>query len=121
MPPARPDVYRNRTRKAWSLRERGRVVGHVPAIVLRDVVLRASEAGRQRCLRTGARDVHAWATGTVSEGERPPSARRLRYALWCPGFRTNGLLVTRAATAWFEADGSAWCVGGWDDEALDFL
>ena len=92
----------------------------MPAIVLADVVLRASEAGRLRCLRTGARDVHAWATGTVAEGDRPPSAQRLRYGLWCPGFRTNGLLVTRAAQVWFEADGSAWCVGGWDAESLDF-
>ncbi|MCJ2020965.1 hypothetical protein MKK84_26685 [Methylobacterium sp. E-065] len=120
MPPGRSDVYRNLTRRLWSVRVGGRVVGHVPAIVLADVVLRASEAGRLRCLRTGARDVHAWATGTVAEGDRPPSAQRLRYGLWCPGFRTNGLLVTRAAQVWFEADGSAWCVGGWDAESLDF-
>lgn len=99
----------------------GRVVGHVPAIVMRDVTLRASEAGRQRCLRTGARDVHAWATGKVAEGVRPPSATRLRYGLWCPGFRTNGLCVTRASRAWFEADGSAWVEGGWVDEGVDFL
>ena len=121
MPPGRSDVYRNLTRRLWSVRVGGRVVGHVPAIVLADVVLRASEAGRLRCLRTGARDVHAWATGTVAEGARPPSAVRLRYGLWCPGFRTNGLLVTRASMAWFEADGSAWIEGGWDDKGMDFL
>ncbi|WP_082559192.1 hypothetical protein [Methylobacterium sp. Leaf94] len=119
MPPGRSDVYRNLTRGAWSVRVGGRVVGHVPAIVLADVVLRASEAGRQRCLRTGARDVHAWASGKVAKGARPPSATRLRYRIECPGFRTNGLCVTRAAAVWFEADGSAWIEGGWDAESLD--
>ncbi len=117
---ARHDVYRNLTRRAWSVRERGRVVGHVPAIVLADVVLRASEAGRQRCLRTGA-GTSTHGHGHGGEGARPPSAVRLRYGLWCPGFRTNGLLVTRASMAWFEADGSAWIEGGWDDKGMDFL
>ncbi|UYW24755.1 hypothetical protein OKC48_15885 [Methylorubrum extorquens] len=53
------EVYRNRTRRLWSVRECGRVIGHAPAIALIGVTLRASEAARIRCLRSGARDVHA--------------------------------------------------------------
>ncbi len=96
------------------MRVDGRVVGHVQAIALAGVTLRASEAGRLRCLRTGARDVHAWARGTVTEEARPPGAVRLRYRLTEPGFRVGGRIVTAAAAVWFEADGSAWVEGGGD-------
>lgn len=106
------DVYRHRGRRCWSVREGGRVVAHVEAISLADVVLRASEAARIRCLRTGARDVHAWASGTVVEAPRPAGAARLRYRLAEPGFRVEGAVVTAAAVAWFEADGTAWIEGG---------
>ena len=105
------EVYRNLTRRAWSVRVGGRVVGHVPAIALRDVALRASEASRLRCVRLGIRDVHAFARGVPSTDSRPPTAVRFRYRLDTPGFRlTDGQAVSVAAAAWFEADGSAWCL-----------
>lgn len=105
------EVYRNLTRRAWSLRVGGRVVGHVPAIALRDVVLRASEASRLRCVRLGLRDVHAFARGVPSTDSRPPGALRFRYRLSEAGFRlADGQAVSAAAAAWFEADGSAWCL-----------
>lgn len=106
------DVYWHRGRRLWSVREGGRVVAHVEAIALADVVLRASEAGRIRCLRTGARDVHALASGTVVEAPRPAGAVRLRYRLQETGIRAEGRVVVAAAAAWFEADGTAW-VEGW--------
>ncbi|MCJ2018925.1 hypothetical protein MKK84_15990 [Methylobacterium sp. E-065] len=106
------DVYRHRGRRLWSVREGGRVVAHVPAIALRDVVFRASEAARLRCLRTGARDVHAWAAGTIVKAPRPAGAIRLRYRVAAEGFRADGAVVISAAAAWFEVDGTAW-VEGW--------
>ena len=109
--PGSADVDRNLTRAAWSVRVGGRVVGHVPAIALRDVVLRSSEAARLRCLRLGARDVHAWARGVPTDAPRPPAAVRFRYRLTEPGFRlADGQVLLAAAAAWFEADGSAWCL-----------
>lgn len=107
-----PDVYWHRTRRLWSVRERGRVVAHVPAITLVGVLFRASEAGRLRCLRTGARDVHAWAAGAVCEVSRTGDAVRVRYRIEQAGFRMGDRVVTRANGVWFEADGSAWCEGG---------
>lgn len=107
-----PDVYRNRTRCRWSVRISGRVVGHRLGLALTGVTLRASEAARLRCLRTGARDVHAWAAGTIADLPRPVGAKRLRYRIEEPGFRCEGRVITRAAAAWFEADGTAWAVGG---------
>lgn len=96
------------------MREGGRVVGHVEAIALVDVVLMAAEARRLRCLRRGQREVVAWARGELSDRSRPASAERLQYRLDAPGFRAGDgeRPVTRAAGAWFERDGSAWIEGG---------
>jgi hypothetical protein len=110
--PGSADVYRNLTRGSWSVRVEGRVVGHVPAIALIGVTLRASDAARLRCLRTGARDVHAWARGLPLVGvPRPGGAVRFRYCLCQPGFRLpDGSSLIAAAAVWLEADGSAWCL-----------
>lgn len=104
------DVYWHRRLQLWSVREAGRVVTHVEAIVLADVAFRASEAGRIRCLRRGQREVVAWAQGVPVEGlPRPPDAVRVRYQLTAAGFRlADGRVVVEAAAAWFEADGTAW-------------
>ncbi len=106
------DVYRNLHRRCWSVREGGRVVDHVAEIALSGVTLRASEAARLRCLRTGSRDVHAWARGLPLVGvPRPGGAVRFSYSLDRPGFRlSDGSILTAAAGAWFEQDGSAWCL-----------
>lgn len=106
------DVYRNLTRACWSVRVAGRVVGHVPAIALQDVVLRASEASRVRCVRLGIRDVHAYARGARFAAERPPEAVRIRYRPHVEaGFRLpDGAVLSTAAVLWLEADGTAWCL-----------
>ncbi|BAU90596.1 MULTISPECIES: hypothetical protein [Methylobacteriaceae] len=107
-----PEVYRNRTRCRWSVRISGRVVGRRLGVVLVGVTFRASEAARLRCLRTGARDVHARAAGTVADLPRPEGVARLRYRVKEAGFRVERQVVTRARAVWFEVDGSAWAVGG---------
>ncbi|MEL6061882.1 MULTISPECIES: hypothetical protein [unclassified Methylobacterium] len=111
--PGPTDVYWNRTRKLWSLREDGRVVGHVPAVILGRVTFHASEPGRQRWIRTGERTVHAYARGyRVDDWLRPLDALRLRYAPQDgPGFVVCGQRVARAVGVWFEPDGSAWAWG----------
>jgi hypothetical protein len=108
------EVYRNLTLRAWFVRTAGRVVGHVPAIALRDVVLRASEASRVRCVRLGIRDVHAYARGARFAAERPAEALRVRYRQHIEGgFRLpDGAIVSAAAALWLEADGTAWCLAG---------
>jgi hypothetical protein len=109
--PASVDVYRNLTRRAWSVRVAGRVVGHVQAIALRDVTLRSSNAARLRCLRLQVRDVHAWARGIPTDAPRPPEATRFRYRLAEEGFRLpDGGRVHRADACWLEADCTARCL-----------
>lgn len=106
-------VYRNRMRRCWSLREGRRVVGYADAVAPVGVRLLASEAARIRALWTGATYVHAIAEGTVTDAPLPPGAERLRYRVTVPGFRVGPeeRVVTAAESAWFSADGTAWCTG----------
>lgn len=112
------DIYRHRGRRAWSVRVGGRVVGHRDEVCLVGVVLRASEAGRIRCLARGSREVVAWVRGEVADLARPVGVERLRYRLDAPGFRAGeeGRAVSKGRVAWFEADGTAWIEGGEDDD-----
>jgi len=98
--------------RLFSVRRGGRVVAHVPTLALRDCSFRASEPGRLRCLRTGARDVHVVVVGEPSEKSRPGDAVRFGYRLTEAGFRRRdtGEIITRAAAVWLEADGSAWAL-----------
>lgn len=117
------DVYRNRTRRAWSVRVGGRVVGHRASVCLVGVTLRASDAGRVRCLARGSREVVAWVRGELADLARPVGSERLRYRLDTPGFRAGdeGRAVSKGRAAWFEADGSAWIEGGEGDDDLGSL
>lgn len=57
--------------QVWSIlaRRNGRdlVVGHADAVVLREVQFRVQPAGHARALRTGQRNVHAYAIGRLAE------------------------------------------------------
>lgn len=104
------DVYRNLSRSCWSVREGGRVIAHVAAITLTGVTLVVRPGGRARVLRTGVREVHAFARGTVSEAARPASAIRIHYRPFASdAFQDDG------GHAWIEAailhldtEGRAW-------------
>jgi len=66
-------VYRNLTKKCWSVKalsgpNKGRVIGHLDSLVLQDCEFRISEAGRQRVLREGKKYVHAGVVGTLLAG-----------------------------------------------------
>ncbi|MGH1574538.1 hypothetical protein ACRAWG_32680 [Methylobacterium sp. P31] len=116
------DIYGNLSRRCWSLRQSGRVIGHAASAALADVTLHASEPARQRYLRTRHRTVHAWARGRLVDAARPADAVRLSY--WPasgPAFLAAGMPVRKARLAWFEVDGSAWAAGGEDAPILDTL
>lgn len=42
----------------------GQRIAYASWVSLRDVEFKVSEAGRQRCVREGVRNVHAWVVGT---------------------------------------------------------
>ncbi|GJD66480.1 hypothetical protein [Methylobacterium frigidaeris] len=84
------EVYRNLTRRAWSVREGGRVVAHLPELALRDVRLVVRPGGRAAVLRTGQRSVHAWARGTRTELPAiPPGAVEIGYSPFEAEFFTS--------------------------------
>lgn len=61
-------VYYNLHRKLWSIRAlegpmRGRVVAHRGALLLRGVTPKVSQAGRERVIREGRKNVHAGLVG----------------------------------------------------------
>ena len=66
-------VYYNLHRKVWSVKAlggplKGKVVQHRIFIVLRDCTFKVSEAGRQRVLSTGKKNVHAGVVGYFMDG-----------------------------------------------------
>lgn len=62
----RIEVYRNlrKTEEFWySIKQDGKVVGHTGDIELRSCHFQVNEAGRQRVLKTGQKNVHAYVVG----------------------------------------------------------
>ena len=65
-------VYRNLTKKCFSImalegEKKGRVIAHRHFVDLTDVTFKVSEAGRQRVLKTGHKNVHAGLVGEWSD------------------------------------------------------
>ena len=65
-------VYYNLNRAVWSVQHyipgKGwRVREYLDSLVLEDVTFKVSEAGRQRVIREGRKNVHAYAVGTLVE------------------------------------------------------
>lgn len=61
-------VYRNLHKKCYSLIDRatGKVALRQFHVVLRNAVFKVSEAGRQRVLKTGRKNVHAFVCGELA-------------------------------------------------------
>ena len=72
-------VYWNLHKHCFSIRmeqgpERGRVVGHAHHVTMVDVEFRVSEAGRQRVIATGKKNVHAGMVGALTSASAKPNA-----------------------------------------------
>jgi len=65
----RVKCYRNLNKKCFSIvdRKTGRVFKHQFHVVIKDASFRVSEAGRQRVLKTGHKNVHAYVFGELLE------------------------------------------------------
>ena len=73
-------VYRNLRRGGYSLMaaegpQAGKVIGHANRIALEDVTFRVRQGGRQRVLRTGVKNVHAFVEGTLPQDGETRVAR----------------------------------------------
>lgn len=93
------------------MREGGRVVAHVEAMALADVVLVVRPGALARVRVRHVREICALARGTPTDMLRPTEARRLRFDPYGAGaFLADGHPITAAAAAWFEPDGTAWAL-----------
>lgn len=71
-----------------SVKVPGEKIAYVPSIVLADVEFKVHESGRQRCIREGSRNVHAWvvgeARGQVPTCFKPDWPGMLKKAIYDP-------------------------------------
>lgn len=106
------DVYKNLTRGLWSCRVKGRVVGHVPSLVLQDVRFVISLSGVRRIRLRQAREVVAFARGIPAESGDPAGALRVRFDPYRSDDFTlpDGAPISAAALVLFASDGSCWAV-----------
>lgn len=61
----RVEIYRNLTKDCWSIRHRGKVVGHAKSVVIHNPEFVVSAAGRERVLRERRKNVHAVVRGEL--------------------------------------------------------
>ena len=117
-------VYRNLHRGCWSVKDKStrRVTAHLHSLLLSSpegCSFRVSEAGRQRVLRTGQKNVHASVHGHLAPLPQPESTRPLRNPVRVrynprilPLFHSpEGKAVIWAQRVEFRADGTVWAEG----------
>lgn len=75
------EVYRNLHNGLLSVRDAKtkRVIGHAESVTLTDAVFKVSEAGRQRAVREGRRNVHAFAIGYETDQPMSVIGDRITY------------------------------------------
>ncbi len=108
------DVYRNRTRRCWSIRERGRVVAHAQTVTLAAAVMIVRPGSRARVMRTGHREVHAWIRGTlVAHAGVPAKAASFHYRPFEAGhfIDESDRAIEAAARVFLDQEGWAWHSG----------
>ena len=91
-------VYRNLNANCYSIKQDGVVKAHASQVVLDDVTWTVSEAGRQRVIRDGRKNVHAYAVGRLAVYAYALDADAVYYNPYkVDGFRVadGGLVSTR--------------------------
>jgi len=80
----RTQAYRNLNKQGviYSLRQAGLVVGYASTVVLTDATMKHAGANALTRIRTGAREVCAWVSGTLSESQ--PDTTTMRRLLCDP-------------------------------------
>ena len=63
------NAYFNLHSKLWSIKYKGRVVGHTKYLTLKPIKFHISESGRLRVIEKKQRAVHAWITGIIIDFE----------------------------------------------------
>lgn len=75
----RIEAYRNLNRNCWSIRSKGLVIEHRDEVWLGDCQFIVQPGGRQRCIQTGRRNVHAYVTGELLQPQNCSGGSQIRY------------------------------------------
>ena len=115
-------IYYNLTRKCWSIMdyESKLIYDHAHRVILHDAVCKVSEAGMNRAIKTGDRNVHAFIDGNLVAYEdldqlkaapKPkPKSKTLAYNPFrgIPNFTNRlGELVEGSSAMLFDTDAKA--------------
>lgn len=104
-------IYRNLTKKCWSIRcvKTRRVIGHAQELCMVACTFKVSEAGRQRVLKEKQKNVHAGVEGTllVLNAIGPGETQPVKYNPYKAGhFTCQEKPVTDAIYVVFDKNGS---------------
>lgn len=78
-------VYYNLHKHCWSVQVGGIVVAHTDSVLMRGVTGKVSQAGRERVLREGKKNVHAFICGQIEDmGSGNVGDRLERGPQWQP-------------------------------------
>lgn len=58
-------IYWNLNKDCVSIKANGHVIGYAKSVIIENVTFKVQESGRQRAIRDGQRNVHAYAIGTL--------------------------------------------------------
>jgi len=72
-------VYRNLSSKCFSIMQDGIVKAHSNAVCLKDVDWKVSQKGRNRVIRDGKKNVHAFSIGLLRDSVRLAKAEQVWY------------------------------------------
>jgi hypothetical protein len=72
-------VYRNLQRNTFSVVQDGLVKAHMDQLCLKDVTPVVSLAGRERVVKEGRKNVHAYLRGLIDDAPKPSVCVELTY------------------------------------------
>lgn len=80
----RVDIYRNLTKDCWSIRHRGKVIGHARNVVIHNPEFVVSQAGRLRVLTERRKNVHAVVRGELVSFDEPTAIKPVTLVTYNP-------------------------------------
>ncbi|GGJ42337.1 hypothetical protein GCM10008938_30570 [Deinococcus roseus] len=102
-------VAKNLHKRQYSLREKGRVVGYASTLTLQHCTFEVNETTRQRVMRRGQKEVHAFVVGDrIADQPVPAEAVQIGYNPFLQGqfFRKDsGAAIQHALEVYFTPQG----------------
>lgn len=78
------DVYYNLHKHTFSIKEKGRVVAHADTLAISGARFVVQPAGREKVIREGRKNVHAFVRGQLDRTRRTPNLTGYRKASYNP-------------------------------------